>query len=836
MTELSATIRLRPTRIGFLVRPTDLTSIRRIMRSCTCLWGGAYNPIIPVFRVPPREWRTERFDRARGLAVAKGYVNFFEPDVFVECEEGLLEEIGLGALREKHSLNPLVATLKNFLEPQDNRDWSEPVFGLSIVDAYRHLYDTEHRFQSTEKRCSVIVRPNRGDALVEGVFGAFPQQKDTDYIAKSYRAVFAPQEVEACPDTWLKVFKEGATTPLRVTRHRLEAQRFWHHYLVVYVFNPTRPTDLVDLWNLRLEPRPVLPVPDGWFESLVGEIREVLKAEHRPVRGNPHGVMHHATIEFARSVSKKRAEELTKLLTGHAPVGALTVKHRRNPIWIPHTDDRIHRDRRLEVTAEERRTVLKLREGRELRTTFEALAPRFASRFGGHHHRWVNAVSISAFGAEKCATVFPFNVFDRRWPPLRLLGGDYVTICTEGWIFSQHYKNSTETLDLLRMEDAISGSLERMGIEAQPSDPGHVAKQMLDHLGGLWAVHMLADLETVQLMNRMAGGLRRRVSSTQTAEETVEETFELRSAPAKDWRDLVAKRREQRSLPRLELSDFTNRNVIRLGLETVCPHCQARNWHSLTAVDYRVACDRCLNSYDFPQASFLDSERNWSYRVIGPFSVPDYGRGAYSALLALRVLKNTPGSHADMTFSTAMNLKINNVSTEVDFVAWRREERLDAHQPPDLIVGETKSLGQGDLIKPKDLEKLAVIGRKLPGATIVIAVLRDDFTTTEKKALRQFVKWGRRPDDQGRPTNSVILLTAHELFFDLHISATWKNLGEPHKSFSDYEHTRNLHNFADATQRIYLGLPSFYDWSAAEWKKRAARRNTRAKVDGQYES
>jgi hypothetical protein len=386
------------------------------------------------------------------------------------------------------------------------------------------------------------------------------------------------------------------------------------------------------------------------------------------------------------------------------------------------------------------------------------------------------------------------------------------------------------------MEDAISGSLERMGIEAQPSDPGHVAKQMLDHLGGLWAVHLLADLETVQLMNRMAGGLRRRVSSTQTAEETVEETFELRSAPAKDWRDLVAKRRERRSLPRLELSDFTSRNVIRLGLETVCPHCQARNWHSLKAVDYRVACDRCLNSYDFPQASFLDSERNWSYRVVGPFSVPDYGRGAYSALLALRVLKNTPGSHGDMTFSTAMNLKINNISTEVDFVAWRREERFDAHQPPDLIVGETKSLGHGDLIKPKDLEKLAVIGRKLPGVAIVIAVLRDDFTTTEKKALRQFVKWGRRPDDQGRPTNSVILLTAHELFFDHHISSTWKNLGEPHKSFSDYEHIRNLPNFADATQRIYLGLPSFYDWSAAEWKKRAARRNTRAKVDGQYES
>src|SRR3989442_15581627 len=117
MAEISATIRLRPTRIGFLVRPTDIASIRRIMRACSCLWGGVYNPIIPVFRVPPKEWRVDPFERVKGLAVAKGYINFFEPDVFVESEDGLLEEAGLGALREKHVMHPYVSTLKNFLRP-----------------------------------------------------------------------------------------------------------------------------------------------------------------------------------------------------------------------------------------------------------------------------------------------------------------------------------------------------------------------------------------------------------------------------------------------------------------------------------------------------------------------------------------------------------------------------------------------------------------------------------------------------------------------------------------------------------------------------------------------
>ena len=48
--------------------------------------GGTFNPIIPVFRKPPAEWRPQKFERLKGLDVAKGYVRFFKPDVYVEAE------------------------------------------------------------------------------------------------------------------------------------------------------------------------------------------------------------------------------------------------------------------------------------------------------------------------------------------------------------------------------------------------------------------------------------------------------------------------------------------------------------------------------------------------------------------------------------------------------------------------------------------------------------------------------------------------------------------------------------------------------------------------------
>ena len=117
---------------------------------------------------------------------------------------------------------------------------------------------------------------------------------------------------------------------------------------------------------------------------------------------------------------------------------------------------------------------------------------------------------------------------------------------------------------------------------------------MLEHVGGLWGVYLLADIDTLKLLNKMAGGLRRKRND----DDTVEESFGLRTSTLKEWTDLLARRREKGSISVKSLAYFTRRNVIRVGLETQCPHCSVKNWNTLTAVDYLVTCERCLKPYD----------------------------------------------------------------------------------------------------------------------------------------------------------------------------------------------------------------------------------------------
>jgi len=206
-------------------------------------------------------------------------------------------------------------------------------------------------------------------------------------------------------------------------------------------------------------------------------------------------------------------------------------------------EDRVYRDHRLIVTAGERSAKFQLSEREPLTTTFETLSPEFARRYGGREHRWVNALTVSAHNAP-VATVLPFNTTDPNWPRLGL-GNERVLIGSEGWIFAQRYKDFGQWVEFLSPEDAITGTLKRSGIEAQLSEPGRIAKQMLEHLGGLWGAHLLADIDTLALLNKMAGGLRKRSA----AGEMIEESFELRSAPLAEWTSLMAKRRQKQRLP-----------------------------------------------------------------------------------------------------------------------------------------------------------------------------------------------------------------------------------------------------------------------------------------------
>jgi hypothetical protein len=266
---------------------------------------------------------------------------------------------------------------------------------------------------------------------------------------------------------------------------------------------------------------------------------------------------------------------------------------------------------------------------------FPSLAPKFASTysFATNHARWINVVNLTNYGFRdsKFALTFPPNIKGTEFPILDIVSQ---SLCTrEGIVLFREFKSLRASLRLVSQQNAVIGWLRSRGIEAKASGSGRNAEQILRSTGGTGGCHLFADEATVKLLDKMAKTIQSEADGT-TAQ------YPDRTASIAEWKEVLG-RRSNAVFSRVGLSDFTERNVMRVGLGLACPHCAKENWYSLSGINYEIACERCLNRFSFPQAGIKFNEGDWRYRVLGPFSVPDYADGAYATVLTLRLFNNS---------------------------------------------------------------------------------------------------------------------------------------------------------------------------------------------------
>lgn len=803
MTDLSINVRLRPTRIGFLVRPSDRKSVREIMRINACLWGGRYNPIIPIFRNTPKEWREERFLHITGQEVAEGYIKFFEPDVYVEAKDGLLEKAGLGSLRKDRFDSPVIS-LEQFFD-SEYRGVHVPTFGQSVCDIIDDTYQSERRFKLREDFPAIYPKASN-DVFSELCVGVYPDNKKTDYIQVAYHDVYRPNLESSTPEIWLKIFRNKCVTPFSVTSKYFDAMRYWHNDPVIYIFDPKKTTDLLDLWNLRIEPSRIFPVPMAWFSDLVGSLRAFIENNFRPIKGNNNGVMHRTTVEIARSISEEQSRDQFLPLLEGLPQGSWSFKVWRTSIWqVNYFSKGVMQPERIKLSASEKKKTVSTKGEGYFHTEFDSISPEFADIYSGSKSRWANVLTISTYNDCNVALSLPYNTFDKNWPFTHL--GKFNN-SREGWVFCQDYKDSSQTVPLFKNDEAFAHWFKLKGIQVSLSEAGRIAKQMLESLDGFWGLYLFDDINSIQFINKLANSSR--VRSNTDNGEVLEEEFSGRAATIDQWQAMIAKRKAQGAHDGVNLSDYIAKNVIRVGLETKCYHCNANNWHDLDEVSYKVKCSRCLKIYNFPQGGLKKNNQNWKYRVIGPFAVPDYAQGAYASLLTIRFFSKFCTRDAAISYSTAIDIDSNEKKCEVDFSIWLSDENgHDVHGDPRLIIGEAKSFAV-DAITEKDLSKLKMAAGLMPSSILVVSVLKTEFSDEEVIRLKEFVEWAREPVHY-KPRHWVILLTGTELF-DEFLKSAWKKKGEPFSNFADYHDTSNFEPFSDATLAIYLGLPPYYRW------------------------
>ena len=231
-------------------------------------------------------------------------------------------------------------------------------------------------------------------------------------------------------------------------------------------------------------------------------------------------------------------------------------------------------------------------------------------------------------------------------------------------------------------------------------------------------------------------------------------------------------------------------------MEIQCPVCAESSWYSVKSADYELQCPKCLAQLAFPSVS---KDIKWSYRTLGPFSLPKQAHGAYAVLLTLRFF-STPRllDGAITPLMSFITKKGRMKELEADFALFFQASKY-GDSKTQLIFAECKTY---NAFRKKDTDRMQKLGEAFPGAVLVFATLKVCLSQMERNILQPLVIRSRRHWKAGRPYNPVMILTGNELFlesvWDSHLKGTlWQE---------------DLIELCDRTQRINLGMKSRYQW------------------------
>lgn len=809
MNNIRVDIRLRPIRFGFLVRPDDKKNVLEIFRINTCLWGGIFNPIIPFFKRVPSWWERYGFRFENAKQIINGYLDFFEPDFLVEAEEGLADGFGYDSER--------VLQLTDILEKSGEERWNK--VGLSVHDLYSELYQEEFRFELRHQRNMVHVEPKERAfaGFVAANFGSFPTQEDLGYFEHNYKDIFNPEHKLLDATVLLELYQSGFSSAVGVgcAKLRIDFQDLGN--IRLFILDAKKSRDLIDFWNLRALHERIIPIPVQWIEDLSPFCKKLILDNYRPLHDDHNKTMSRLTSMFSRSIPENDIEEIRGNYLYVDKKGANTIQMWYPSIWGKKSEN-VFRTTRPTLEAEKKNMDVQIStDNPEIR--FDPLFPEFANEYG-NKFRVANVVRLQDWSyTDQVTTVFPCNHKNPTFPKFRFGIEQPLLPTTEGLVIFPKYRDSSEQWNLVDGTTAFNQWLNDKQVSATLSDGGRATQQIIDTLGGSWAVSYLAHKAIIELLDEMS---RRPVTKTAHYKE-----FENKIGKA------IGNERWKRGI----FENLVERKVVELGLELRCSKCSKWSWYSITQLDYSLTCSFCLKQFDFPITNPIGSKHaRWAYRLVGPFALPKYADGGYAAALGIRFFQFVISRRhrAAVTWSSGqeMTLPIGE-KIEVDFMLWyQREETLALNYPTEIVFGEAKSFGK-EAFTPEDVNKMKMLAQAFPGSTLVFATMKEELSQEEIKRIRKLAQWGRVYIKDRRQTRApVIVLTGTELFTEMYLEESWKEKGGKHKNLigPGWVRTENLRVLANLTQQLYLGMPSYDSVILEKRRERERKRLTQSKT------
>lgn len=715
MESINVRQRLRPIRYAFLIRANDHAACLKAVSLNTVLWGGLFNPIVPV--TPDEE--------------CAGLLKEFDPDYLVDLTS-----------------EPLPATIATEFEHRivsadDIVQADEPTgpprrrlkLGFGMRSVLRFIRENDLRDAKESRAALAVGVPEEWKHYAGAAFGTFSDLPDLGTnVTAYYREILLAKEVPFDPAA--DVDYDAWVFPIQSTgygiRH-LGGFASWSSH-IVYIGDYTSVAALAEFWNIRATGREIWFVPFPRHENHRRMIDRVMKAGSYPI--NPQ-VQNRAYIQKGRGISE------ADFLTVTNWIGSLNIA----PLVICSSSPRFGMESEQYV-GDIRACDLEARDGEEMSfldeghmTPVKLIEPPYVGddiRYG--ENKWAIELNMgNPYRSEEWICQVPrvpgANDIVRR----HIVGGgswDSVRLGRNGVVLAAESSRNSIYPSPVKTIDVFTTLLQKAtGLDASPSQPGRYAAQIIKKMGSLQFDCRLFKLRGVrEVIDRLSNG------STLTQGNMYQAV--MSTTPDKfgqNWRDdlyqgLVIRRDRWAADFTGTFAELLEKRVIRPGMTFTCSNCNSTAWYHVSEFAEEYACRFC---FERERVQF-GSAKEWHYKADGLFQVPKSAEGSLATILSLwrlEEMSHARGGH----YCTGMNLcaKGGNVVFEIDYCYLATDFLSTSYE---LVIGEAKGFMDYDVDK---LSRLTALADKFsPKPYIAVSTLKDAFSDAEKGLLRDVVTKG----------------------------------------------------------------------------------------------
>lgn len=757
---LDLRIKYRPLRIGWCVR-ANVGHVQTALRFNSILWGGRFNPIIPVD------------DEQLALKL----VESFPVDTLYPIDN---HDSAILAFTSKlsHLQWPIIhrAIVVN---GGPTSQFPPFVTVLDVYHAMASLHKAYVKDSPQPKLSSCLYQWDPADPLSDillATCGQFPPTVETgiDYPTMMKNAL-AAQEVELRPDAELPADLFQQLYPSRITEHLLQPSLYFCHgwnWPGLYHGNSQDFDDLVTYRNLRsagielyfydpAQKSRLDPLKETWLSELRNRSR---RSEHGPALEHRIAIWaknHEAAIssdftasDMIRCTADDRIWNGLNLIPPVVHFNAKSVlaavADTRPPTATfqlpekPFVDDSEFMNQHVVVS------VHPLMDIRDEKATF---SPPFVPELNEYfrHEMFLGSKSVCAEGSGV---------------------GVITTACD--------YNLTIEALDVRQLVQKVFSTF---GISATPSAAGRVTSRLVDQMGGLQGCRVFKIAGVRRLIEKYkpdqsftkSAAVQLIGQNDATTERPQYECYKhlhIEYHPGiREWK------------PKHALIYLLKKRVLTVGLELRCPHCELKFWRVLDDINSETYCEYCRTQFD---VALQLNDRDWAYRRSGLFGRDDHQEGGIAVSVVLQQMHTVIGQ-SNMLFTTALELSCaaSRINCETDLVVLHPES--DGRIA--LMIGECKTRGTIEETDVANLVKVADAFSKDRFDVFLLFAKLAPFSEEE-------IKICQKAQDDTRPR--VILLSDRELepYWVYELAEKEFVIRDPHVS--------SLTDMANATTQLYF--------------------------------